>query len=114
NVSYRDNNLDVNFILSSQLNAGKTKVFGITGGGATFSLGAQVTATDVASIGIQDVSTGGLGDATNGFLSSLGSGGSNSLTNTSLVNAQNIVSEAITQVSNLRGRLGAFQKYTLG
>jgi len=114
NVSYRDNNLDVNFALSSQLNAGKTKVFGITGGGATFSLGAQVTATDVASIGIQDVSTGGLGDAVNGFLSTLGSGGGNSLTSKSLVTAQNIVTEAITQVSTLSGRLGAFQKYTLG
>jgi flagellin len=114
NISYRDNNLDVNFNLSLQLNAGQTKVFGITGGGATFSLGAQVTSTDVASIGIQDVSTGGLGDAIKGFLSSLGSGGSNSLTSKSLVNAQNIVSEAITQVSTLAGRLGAFQKYTLG
>jgi flagellin len=113
-VSYRDNNLDVSFTLSSQLNAGLTKTFGITGGGATFSLGAQVTNTDTASIGIQDVSTGGLGDSTLGFLSSLGSGGKNSLTNTSLVNAQNIVSEAITQVATLNGRLGAFQKYTLG
>jgi flagellin len=114
NVSYRDNNLDINFGLSAALNGGLTKTFGITGGGAHFSLGAQVTNTDVASIGIQDVSTGGLGDATQGFLSSLGSGGANSLTSTSLVNAQNIVSEAITQVSTLRGRLGAFQKYTLG
>ena len=114
NVSYRDNSLDINFNLSSALNGGLTKTFGITGGGATFSLGAQVTNTDVASIGIQDVSTGGLGDATKGFLSSLGSGGANQLTSTSLVNAQNIVSEAITQVSTLQGRLGAFQKYTLG
>ena len=113
-VSYRDNNLDVDFTLSSQLNAGRTKTFGITGGGATFSLGAQVTTTDTASIGIQDVSTGGLGDAVQGFLSSLGSGGANSLTSSSLVNAQNIVSEAITQVATLNGRLGAFQKYTLG
>jgi len=114
NVSYRDNNLDVNFNLTAALNAGKSKTFGITGGGATFSLGAQVTSTDTASIGIQDVSTGGLGDATKGFLSSLRSGGANALTSKSLVNAQNIVSEAITQVSTLSGRLGAFQKYTLG
>ncbi|HET6249571.1 MAG TPA: flagellin [Tepidisphaeraceae bacterium] len=114
NVSYRDNTLDVNFNISTDLNGGLTKTFGITGGGATFSLGAQVTNTDVASIGIQDVSTGGLGDATNGFLSSLGSGGANQLTSSSLVNAQNIVTEAITQVATLQGRLGAFQKYTLG
>lgn len=114
NVSYTDNNLDVSFTLSSQLNAGKTKTFGITGGGATFSLGATVNQTDLASIGIQDVSTGGLGDAVNGYLSSLGSGGANSLTSASLTNAQTIVSEAITQVSTLSGRLGAFQLYTLG
>jgi flagellin len=114
NVSYTNNDLDVQFTLSSGLNAGLTKTFGITGGGATFSLGATVTPTDTASIGIQDVSTGSLGDAVNGFLSSLGSGGANSLTNTNLVNAQTIVSEAITQVATLSGRLGAFQKYTLG
>ena len=114
NVSYRDNSLDVNFTLSKALNAGGSKNFGITGGGANFSLGAQVTTTDVASIGIQDVSTGGLGDSNIGFLASLGSGGANNLSSTSLVNAQNIVSEAITQVSTLSGRLGAFQKYTLG
>jgi flagellin len=114
NVTYRNNNLDLNLVLSSGLNGGKTKTFGITGGGATFSLGAQVTETDKASLGIQDVSTGSLGDGTLGFLSTLGSGGANSLTATSLVNAQNIVSEAINQVSSLRGRLGAFQKYTIG
>lgn len=114
NVTYRNNNLDLNLVLSSGLNGGKTKTFGITGGGATFSLGAQVTETDKASLGIQDVSTGSLGDATLGFLSTLGTGGTNSLTSTSLVNAQNIVSEAINQVSSLRGRLGAFQKYTIG
>lgn len=114
NVSYRDSNLDISFALSNALNGGLTKTFGITGGGATFSLGATVTLTDVASIGIQDVSTGGLGNAVTGFLSSLGSGGPNSLKSASLVAAQNIVSEAITQISTLSGRLGAFQKYTLG
>ncbi|HWE96486.1 MAG TPA: flagellin [Tepidisphaeraceae bacterium] len=114
NISYRDNNLDVNFTLSAALNNGKQKTFGITGGGATFALGSQVTETDKASIGIQSVSSGSLGDATTGFLSSLQSGGANSLNSASLVNAQKIVNEAITQVSSLRGRLGAFQKYTIG
>jgi flagellin len=114
NITYRDNNLDVNFTLSAALNNGKQKTFGITGGGATFSLGSTVTETDKASIGIQSVSSGSLGDATLGFLSSLQSGGANSLSSASLVNAQKIVSEAITQVSSLRGRLGAFQKYTIG
>ena len=114
NVTYRDQNLDVNFTLSAGLNAGGTKTFGITGGGAPFALGQQVTQADKASIGIQSVSTGSLGDVTNGFLSSLASGGANSLTSGNLTKAQSILDEAIDQVSTLNGRLGAFQKYTIG
>jgi len=113
-VTYRDNNLDATFKLSSALNAGKTKSFGITGGGATFALGSEVKDTLKTSIGISSVSTGGLGDATTGYLNSLASGGVNQLTAKSLSTAQRILSESINQVSSLRGRLGAFQKYTIG
>ncbi|HXE55094.1 MAG TPA: flagellin [Tepidisphaeraceae bacterium] len=113
-VTYRDNNLDVSFTLSAALNKNQTKTFGITGGGATFSLGSKVQDTLKASIGIQSVSTGSLGDATNGYLSSLASGGVNQLTATSLTGAQTILDKATNQVSSLRGRLGAFQKFTLG
>jgi flagellin len=114
-VTYRDNNLDVQFTIADAINTdGATKTFGITGGGATFALGEKVDTTDVASIGIQSVTTGSLGDVTNGFLSSLASGGANSLTSGNLVTAQNILNEAINQVSTLSGRLGAFQKYTIG
>jgi flagellin len=113
-VEYRDNNLDLSFTLSSDLNQGNTKTFGITGGGATFALGSKVTETDKASIGIQSVSTGSLGDSTLGFLSSLASGGANALTSNNLVTAQKVVDEAVNQVSELRGRLGAFQTYTIG
>ena len=49
-----------------------------------------------------------------GYLSSLASGGANSLTSGNLSNAQSILTEAINQVSTLNGRLGAFQKYTIG
>ena len=114
NATYRDNNLDVSFTLSSALNNGKSKTFGITGGGATFSLGSKVQDTLKSSIGIQSIATGQLGDATLGYLSSLGSGGANSLTSNNLVTAQKILDESTNQVSNLRGRLGAFQKFTLG
>lgn len=112
-VTYRDDNLDLQFTLSAGLNAGLTKTFGITGGGATFSLGAKVNNEGLASIGIQDVSTGGLGNSSLGFLSSLASGGKNSLSSSNLATAQQIVDQAITQVSTLSGRLGAFQTYTL-
>jgi len=113
-ATYRDNNLDLSFTLSSGLNNGKSKTFGITGGGATFSLGAKVSDSQKASIGIQSVSTGSLGDATLGYLNSLASGGVNSLTSSNLATAQKIIDEATTQVSTLSGRLGAFQTYTLG
>jgi flagellin len=114
NVTYRDNNLDADFKLSAGLNAGKTKSFGITGGGATFALGSEVKDTLKTSVGVKSVSTGSLGDATTGYLNTLASGGANQLTTKSLSTAQKILSEAINQVSSLRGRLGAFQKYTLG
>jgi len=114
NTTYRDNNLDVTFTLSSGLNNGKTKSFGITGGGATFSLGSKVTDTLKSSIGITSVGAGSLGDATLGYLSSLASGGANALSSSSLATAQKILDESTTQVSQLRGRLGAFQKFTLG
>ncbi len=114
NVTYRDQSLDLNLTLSAALNAGKTKTFGITGGGANFNLGSTVNDNNKASIGIQSVSTGSLGDTTLGFLSTLASGGSNALNSASLNTAQKIVSESISQVADLRGRLGAFQDYTIG
>ncbi|MCC7350004.1 MAG: flagellin, partial [Phycisphaerales bacterium] len=113
-ITYRSNNLDLEFDLSTGLNAGQTKTIGITGGGATFSLGSKVTESDKATIGINSVSTGSLGDGTIGFLTTLASGGANSLTSGNLVSAQKVLDKAIKQVSQLRGRLGAFQKFTIG
>src|SRR3954451_2517633 len=114
NVSYRSSNLDLEFDLDTTFNKAGTGTFYVTGGGATFALGSKVSEGDKASLGIQSVSTGSLGDSTNGYLSSLAAGGDNSLTSTNLVTAQKIVDKAIKQVSQLRGRLGAFQKFTIG
>ncbi|HSI36566.1 MAG: flagellin [Phycisphaerae bacterium] len=113
-VSYRSSNLDVEFELDETFNVPGNTTFGITGGGATFALGSKVTEQDKASIGLTSVSTGSLGDTTNGFLSSLGSGGSNAITGTNLTTAQKVLDKAVKQVSQLRGRLGAFQKFTIG
>jgi flagellin len=113
-ISYRSSNLDIEFRLDSTFNKAGTDSFTVTGGGATFALGSKVTESDKASIGIASVSTGSLGDSTVGYLSALASGGSASLDSGNLVNAQKIVDEAIKQVSQLRGRLGAFQKFTIG
>ena len=115
NVTFNNGSIDLNFTLSTALNQNKTKTFGITGGGATFALGEKVTETSKAAIGIGSVSTGSLGDITDGFISSLASdGGANNLASGNLVTAQNIIDAAINQVSELSGRLGAFQKYTIG
>ena len=114
-VTYRDNNLDVDLTLSKALNTGgHTKTFAITGGGANFALGSEVSDTLKSSIGINSVATGSLGNSSIGYLSSLSTGGANQLTAKSLANAQTIVNTAVNQVSTLRGRLGAFETFTLG
>ncbi len=113
-VSFRSANLDLSFNLGSINTSTGTTNFYVTGGGARFSLGSKVTETDKASIGLSSVSTGSLGDSISGFLSSLQSGQTNALAATNLVGAQKIIDSAVKQVSNLRGRLGAFQKFTIG
>jgi flagellin len=113
-VSYRNSNLDVSLNILASKDAPSSTTFYVTGGGANFALGSQVNAQGEASIGVQSVSTGNLGDATNGYLSSIGSGGANSLSSSNLSTAQNILNSAISQVSTLRGRLGAFQTFTIG
>ncbi|MDB5325093.1 MAG: flagellin [Phycisphaerales bacterium] len=115
NVSYRSSGLDVDFTLSDTANAAaQTSTFKITGGGATFSLGSKVNYGDQASIGIGSVTTGSLGSKDLGYLNSLGSGFDNNLSSDNLATAQKIVDKSANQVSTLRGRLGAFQKYTIG
>jgi flagellin len=111
--------LDVNFTLNSVINTGGAKkTFGITGGGATFSLGAQVSTANTASIGIASVNTASLGKFVQGgkvyTLSDLGSGKTAAVNNGDTNLAQQIVNRAVKDVAALRGRLGAFQKNVLG
>jgi len=91
-----------------------TTDFTITGGGANFNLSPNVNLAGKVSLGIETVTTGNLGKAGTGFLSSLKAGGTNNVVNGNLTTAQTIIDEAIKQVSSLRGRLGAFQKNTVG
>ena len=118
-ISFRSATLDLSLDVAAtgassvNTNTGTTSFY-ITGGGARFSLGSKVTETDKASIGIDSVSTAELGSSVVGYLSSLQSGQSNSLSTADLTGAQKIIDKAINQVSSLRGRLGAFQKFTIG
>ena len=122
-VSYRSSGLDVEFRLTAKgadgkttdgMNQNKTKTFGITGGGASFALGSKVNESGKANIGIKSVSTSSLGNNVAGYLNTLGSGGTNSLSSADLSGAQKIIDAATKQVTQLRGRLGSFQKYTIG
>jgi len=85
--------------------------FDITGGGATFLLSGEVSIGGKVSIGVGDTAARSLGSNATGFLSQLGSGQAfNVVDGNDLSTAQDIVDEAITQVSQTRGRLGAFQR----
>ncbi len=88
--------------------------FTITGGGADFQLAGRVDIAGKVSIGISDVATRKLGNNTTGFLDGLSSGKAFNVVNGNTTTAQEIVAKAIEQVSGLRGRLGAFQKNTIG
>jgi flagellin len=113
--------LDVEVTLSTakaqtlgNVGSGSNAAFTITGGGADFQLAGKVDIAGKVSLGIQDISTRKLGNSTVGFLDKLASGKSFNVVNGDITKAQSAVSEAIKQVSALRGRLGAFQKNTVG
>jgi flagellin len=114
-ISVRSTALNVDMTLAAAFGkqTTKTKTFYIKDGGATFSIAPTQGLNAMASIGIQSVSTGTLGNAGLGFLSSLGNGQTNGLASGNFDVAQRIIRSAAQEVSNLRGRLGAFQKNTL-
>jgi len=96
---------------------GATSSFTITGGGSNFQLGPAITATQQVGLGIRSVAASRLGGTTIGdtqfFLDSLKSGQANALTAGEAENASKVLESAITEVSVLRGRLGAFERNTL-
>ncbi len=113
-VSLRKASLDLDLVLTTGLGTTlATKTFYVTGGGADFMIGGEATLSNQASLGIGAVATGSLGNGTDGYLSTLATGGDNSLAGGGAVDAQAILDLAVGQVNDLRGRLGSFQKYTL-
>jgi flagellin len=88
--------------------------FTITGGGADFQLAGKVNIAGRVSLGIGDVASRKLGSSELGYLSELASGKDKNVVSGDLEAAQKVVTEAIRQTSSLRGRLGAFQKNTIG
>lgn len=114
-ASIRTADLDITLDLTSTFGTqtATTSSFQITGGGAKFQLGPSVNAQSQVSLGVQSIATTSLGSDLVGYLSSLASGGDNSLTSGNSTAADKIIGESIRQVSQLRGRLGAFQKNIL-
>lgn len=94
--------------------ANASETFQITGGGAEFSLTPNADMAGRVSIGIGTITTGNLGSSSDGFLSDLKSGGKANVQSGDVAAAQNVIDDAIKQVSNMRGRLGAFQKNVVG
>ena len=117
-ASIRTGELDVSLTLDSVFaqttdpTAGQTN-FLVTGGGAKFQLGSEVNRQGQVHIGISAVATSKLGNDVVGYLSSLSSGGTNSLVGGNTIAAQKVLTAAIRQVATLRGRLGALQKDVL-
>ncbi len=112
NIQLNTTALDLSLTLNKDFGAGQTS-FAITGGGALFQIGAQVSSNQQVGIGIDSVAADSLGDSSIGFLSDVVTGGNSSLVGGKAGAAEAIVEEAITQVAELDGRLGAFQKNTL-
>lgn len=106
--------LDVDITLTvGQATSLTTTNFSITGGGALFQLGREVESSQQISLGFGSVSASNLGNSTVGYLSSVTSGGAASLISGETSDASAIIESSISQVSTMRGRLGAFEKNTL-
>jgi flagellin len=87
--------------------------FDVTGGGALFQISPTIELSGQANLGVRAVNASSLGSNKDGFLATLGSGQANALVNDNFASAQRILRQSQTQIAELRGRLGAFQKNTL-
>lgn len=96
---------------------GVVRSFDITGGGSVFQLGPTVNENQQVDIGISSIVASRIGGTlVNGdqhYLESLRSGGAYSLLDGDFTPASDILDNAITEISVMRGRLGAFERNTL-
>lgn len=111
-------NLDIDLSDAGATQRGKTRAFNITGGGAKFNLGPSVNFTNQVSLGVPNIASRHLGRTAGGStmfqLDDLGNGKGLNMVDGDLQTAQTVVNKAISQVSTLRGRLGAFQSNVIG
>ncbi len=90
-----------------------TTSFAITGGGALFQLGPRANMNLQENICVKAMQANRLGNQFVGFLSELKTGQAKALKTGNFKQASDIIDEVITQVTVLRGRLGAFERNTL-
>ncbi len=121
NTDFLDVEVDLSATAGSGANAqnlGAITGFTITGGGADFQLAGKVDIAGKVSLGVGNVAARSIGrhnDGTNTFfLNDIGAGSSLNVVDGDVSKAQKAISQAIKDVSSLRGRLGAFQKNTIG
>lgn len=113
-LTYNSNSLDLSVTLVAQFGAGSSTQFYITGGGAMFQVGPHINTSEQVSLGIESMAASNLGSINaGGFLNEISTGGASSLVSGNTLSAATIIEAAITQVSELRGRLGAFERNTL-
>lgn len=124
-LNVRGPELDLDLLLTpifaTTVSAANATSFVITGGGAKFQLGPTITPLQQTNLGIESISASRLGgtlistDAGDvlQFLSSLKSGGDNELATGNLAAASQILETSIDEVSQIRGRLGAFERNVL-
>jgi flagellin len=112
--------LTLDAALATQPSAAPTN-FTITGGGALFQLGPDVTALQQTNLGIPSVAASRLGATKTSvgveYLNSLRTGGTNSIANSAtrkdFTQASDILAASVDDITTLRGRLGAFEANVL-
>ena len=113
-VNYSGNGVSASFNLTDSYNNGTVsgaETFTVqASGGATFQLGTNGSTS--ATIGIDGIFSQTLGSKTLGYLSQLKSGGTYNLIDNPN-QAALIAKEAASQIAQVRGRLGAFQKFNV-
>ncbi len=108
-ASVSTSDLDLSLRLDESVRQGDAFGFRISGGGTLIQLGSSLTSSQQVRIGIPSVHTSALGSL-GSRLAQLKTGQDASLlTDTS--KAYQIVMDVTEEISSLRGRLGAFQKY---
>ncbi|GHT26000.1 hypothetical protein FACS18942_02500 [Planctomycetales bacterium] len=110
-ASLSTSDLDLSLWIDANVRSGDVFGFRIDGGGAIVQLGQNPVSTQQARIGIQSMNTVSLGGI-GGLLAQLRNGREYSLLNDTN-RAYQIVENVTAEVTSLRGRLGAFQRYQL-